>query len=373
MQGDDGPRMGASLTCNGVDDEPRFFSKGDGILLNTPGIPRLHSLSPPFSLQCQIAAGVVPLVAWGTLASRRLTPTPTPGAVEVWWLLAAVWIPLLARLLLTDPASDGDAWSPLDNVYVLRCVESGAVRCPYGCRRTTAARTKHCRKCGKCVVGFDHHCLWLNTCIGLRNYRTWVVFVSFLLAWFLVSCAISWHSLVRALYVDGRRLAVGHRPAALLTGLGTFMISLWLLLLLSLHGYLWYRGMTTYEWIQSGGPNDLKVLACRARRFATPDAVPLAYTTRVQASPSALGVQRRMRGRWSFPLTSASRRRSRSWAEMLTLSLVEVHDVYEPPLLSDAKMLELAAQGCSRKGRALMAEVDQRHKGEAFLAKIRIG
>eukprot|EP00966_Prymnesium_polylepis_P330030 7385703-Prymnesium_polylepis.1 len=45
------------------------------------------------------------------------------------------------------------------------------------------SRTKHCHACKKCIDGFDHHCDFLQTCVGRRNYRAFIALVSMLCVW----------------------------------------------------------------------------------------------------------------------------------------------------------------------------------------------
>ncbi|AET39345.1 palmitoyltransferase SWF1 Ecym_4282 [Eremothecium cymbalariae DBVPG len=45
------------------------------------------------------------------------------------------------------------------------------------CRLKKAARSKHCSICGRCILVADHHCVWLNNCIGLGNYQYFYLFL----------------------------------------------------------------------------------------------------------------------------------------------------------------------------------------------------
>lgn len=43
-------------------------------------------------------------------------------------------------------------------------------------------RSKHCKICQRCIAKHDHHCPWINNCVGLRNHKDFVVYIVALFA-----------------------------------------------------------------------------------------------------------------------------------------------------------------------------------------------
>ena len=44
------------------------------------------------------------------------------------------------------------------------------------CKSVKPPRSHHCSTCGRCVLKMDHHCPWMNNCIGLRNQKAFLLF-----------------------------------------------------------------------------------------------------------------------------------------------------------------------------------------------------
>lgn len=114
-------------------------------------------------------------------------------------------------------------------------------------------RCYHCRVCDNCVETLDHHCVWLNNCVGRRNYRYFFAFVSSctILSLFLIGASLA-HILLdmnREGISFGAAISKWRVPwAMVIYGIVAvpYPTSLW-----AYHLFLVGRGETTREYLNS--------------------------------------------------------------------------------------------------------------------------
>jgi len=75
-----------------------------------------------------------------------------------------------------------------DLVTLLREYETSSI-CP-DCESLRTPRSRHCNLCGRCVDRFDHHCPWVNNCVGRTNFRSFYAFL-IVQAMYLVTAFVS--------------------------------------------------------------------------------------------------------------------------------------------------------------------------------------
>ncbi|XP_011335754.1 palmitoyltransferase ZDHHC15B isoform X5 [Ooceraea biroi] len=67
----------------------------------------------------------------------------------------------------------------------------GAMRFCEKCQLIKPDRAHHCSVCGTCVLKMDHHCPWVNNCVGFHNYKFFMLFLAYALIYCIFITATS--------------------------------------------------------------------------------------------------------------------------------------------------------------------------------------
>ncbi|RKF53283.1 Palmitoyltransferase pfa3 [Golovinomyces cichoracearum] len=127
---------------------------------------------------------------------------------------------------------------------------NGELRYCKKCQAHKPDRAHHCSTCRVCVLKMDHHCPWLATCVGLRNYKAFLLFLGYTTLFCFVCFGVSgfwvWREIVHKGEYTESLMPINFVILAVISGI----IGLLLAGFTGWHILLASRGQTTIECLE---------------------------------------------------------------------------------------------------------------------------
>lgn len=220
-----------------------------------------------------VASGVLYWVFEASWAWHHLG-APVPVLFSYLWLLTLVFF---CQASFRDPGTPPrNIHLPYDSDFVGKVKAPdeyfNVVSLPYHQDRTTGVtikycttchiwrppRSSHCAQCNRCIMHHDHHCVFLNNCVGAGNYRYFLWFLAcavltsaYLSAFSFIHCFRYRHGVVLSGTGQITTFAgsIAHNPATFLLALIGCVGGLYPCMLLALHLFLTANNYTTREYL----------------------------------------------------------------------------------------------------------------------------
>jgi len=205
-----------------------------------PFNPREHGFQWPFDV-LQIAAWAfvfIFFIAWFSMHGIMLDFPWNVSLSALFFLLGLATVTVKIYCTLQHNEDDALFADQLDGHNIEKCPKAKMI-CDY-CQTHVLPSSKHCSVCDKCVHEFDHHCRWLNSCVGGKNYAQFFSFLLLVMSTLLLQFSVGLYLIISCLSSGSNMKLCAKQLRVLYGGQGNsidgYIFALFFILLLQLAG-----------------------------------------------------------------------------------------------------------------------------------------
>ena len=96
------------------------------------------------------------------------------------WVISGLCLDIITVILHIALTRSDPGFLENDGLEFIKLLEAFDPQqlCPE-CKVIRTSRSRHCILCKKCVDRYDHHCPWVDNCIGIKNHNIFLVYLIF--------------------------------------------------------------------------------------------------------------------------------------------------------------------------------------------------